>query len=407
MRALLTFLRFVVTVQGFVVEGTEILREKDGVVIKGRRRRHAFPRCSIHREEVLTGTITKHTVRWRHVDMPGCKTFLECEVREGRCRRCDGRRLERLPWSVPRAEHTRTFDRRVASLVQVANKTATARVYAICWATVGRIVERVVKECLPRDLLDNLTAIGVDETSHKRGHKYITVVTDLERNRVVWVGNGKGGDTLREFFQILGPERAAKLELVAMDMSEAYQSAVREQAPQADIVFDRFHIVKLLLEALDEVRREECRRLPEEERRALKYSRFALLRNPKHLTPSDLEAIARVQATNGRITRGWQLRVDFEGLWECKSENEAREFAMRWTRTALKSRLEPLRKFARTVRKHLDGILMFFRYPGTTNAMSEGMNNKIKLLIHKAFGFHSVTALMAMIYLCCTGIRLP
>ena len=405
MRALLTLLRFVLQVQGFVVEGAEIQREENAVVFRGRRR-PSLPRCSVHRHEVLTGEITTHSVRWRHLDLPGCKTYLEAEVREGRCRRCNGRRLERMPWAVPRAEHTRAFDRRVASLVQVANKSATARMFAICWVTVGRIVARVVKECLPRDLLDDLVAIGVDETSHKRGHRYITVVTDLERNRVVWIGDGKSGDTLREFFRLLGPERSAKLALVAMDMSEAYQGVVREYAKQADIVFDRFHVVKLLLEAVDEVRREQCRTLEGEEREALKKTRFALLRNPKHLKPRDLAAIARVRATNRKLTRAYQLRVDFEEFWKCRNEDEARKFAMRWTRAALLSRLEPFRTFARTVRKHLDGILMFFRYPGQTNAVSEGVNNKIKLLIHKAYGFHNVAALMAMIYLCCTGIHL-
>jgi transposase len=407
MRALVVFLRFLLRVQGLVVEGGEVLREEDAVVIRGRRRSHAQPRCPFHRRERLTGTITRRQLRWRHLDLMGVRTFIECEVREGRCRHCDGRRTERVSWAAVRAQHTRTFDRRVASLVQVADKSATARMFAICWMTVGRIVERVVAECLPRDLLDDLVAIAVDETSHKRGHRYITVVTDIERNRVVWVGEGKGADTLRQFFAVLGTERAAKLRLVAMDMSGAYASVVRELAKDADIVFDRFHVVKLLLEAIDEVRRQEVRAMEGQARIALKRTRFALLRNPRHINEHDREAIARVVATNRRLTRAYQLRVDFEQLWECATERKAETFVMKWTRAALRSRLDPLRKFARTVRDHLNGILMFFRYPGQTSGMAEGMNNKIKLLIHKAYGFHNVAALVAMVYLCCTGIRLP
>jgi transposase len=139
----------------------------------------------------------------------------------------------------------------------------------------------------------------------------------------------------------------------------------------------------------------------------LKHTRFALLRNPRHINDRDREAIARVMATNRRLTRAYQLRVDFEELWDCATEEKAERFVARWTRAAMRSRLAPLQRFAQTVRDHLDGILMFFRYPGQTSGMAEGMNNKIKLLIHEAYGFHNVAALIAMVYLCCTGIRLP
>jgi transposase len=405
MRALMGFLRFVLRVQGFIVEGVEVLREEDAVVIRGRRHANAVARCQVHRDEVLGGAIKRRAVRWRHLDMFRTRVFLECEIREGRCRRCNGRRLERVPWATPQARHTRVFDQRVSSLVQVADKSAAKRMFALAWRTVGRIVTRVVRECIPRDLLDDLRAICVDETSYKRGHRYITVVTDLERNRVVWVGEGKSAETLAKFFAELGPERARKLVLVAMDMSEAYRGTVKECAPQAEIVYDRFHVVKLLLEAVDEVRREECRKLAGEERKALKHTRFALLRNPAHLKPKDLEAIARVRATNRRLTRAYQLRVDLEELWKLTDKEAARSFLRKWTRAALLSRLEPFRRLAMTIRKHIAGILNFFHFLGQTSGMAEGMNNKIKLVIHRAFGFHKVAALMAMIQLCCTGIH--
>ena len=127
-------------------------------------------------------------------------------------------------------------------------------------------------------------------------------------------------------------------------------------------------------------------------------------------TPGPIGMRVRRRADAGSLpvrTRAYELRVDFEQLWECPNEEEAEAFAMKWTREALRSRRKPLQKFAHTVRDHLDGILMFFRYPGQTSGLAEGMNNKIKLLIHKAYGFHNVAALIAMVYLCCTGIRLP
>jgi transposase len=291
-------------------------------------------------------------------------------------------------------------------LAQVADREAARRIFGVQWRTVGGMVQRVVDEVLPKHLLSGLRAIAVDETSHKRGHRYLTVVSNLLTGQVVWIGEGKSEDTLAQFFAALGRRRARDLEVVAMDMSGGYANAVRRGAPHADIVFDRFHVVKLLTEALDEIRRDACRGLAGDERRALKRTRFALLRNPARYTDGDHQAIARVRRTNGRLYRAYQLRVDFEHLWTYVSEAAAKRFLMRWTERALRSRREPLRRFAGTVRQHLEGILGFIRWGGLTNAVAEGINNKIKLIIHRAFGFHSVPALMTMIHLCCSGIHL-
>lgn len=169
-----------------------------------------------------------------------------------------------------------------------------------------------------------------------------------------------------------------------MDMSGAYKKYVEEWVPSADIIYDRFHVVKLLLDAVDEVRREICQELDGVRRKVLKGTRFALLRNPRHRTPRDRKMIRTVVNRNRKLTRTYELRVDFEELWLCRDEHEARCFLMRWTRAALRSRREPLRKFANTVRKYIDGILGFFRWHGQTSGPLEGMNNKTKLLIHRA-----------------------
>lgn len=406
MRSLKTFFRFLLQVQGAVVLGARINREEDSVEILVRRHGNAKARCCLHPTVALTGTYTTTAVRWRHLDLMKRRTYLVADIREGRCSMCNGRRHEAVPWAGPRARHTRSFDRHVASLVQVADRSAASRMFSLAWRTVGRMVERVVELFLPPDLLDDLDFIGIDETSFKRGHRYITVVTNLATGMVVWVGKGKSADTLGEFFKALGPDRSARIALITMDMSGAFLSAIKKYAPKADIVYDRFHVVKLLLDAVDTIRRQECAALEGEARKALKKTRFALLRNPKHRTPKDQEAIARVQATNARLARAYQLRVDFEQLWEIRDEAEARSFLMRWTRNALLSKRTPLRRFALTVREHIEGILGFMRWGGITNANLEGMNNKIKLCIHKAFGFHSIDSLIGMIHLCCSGIEL-
>ena len=404
MRSLRKLFRILLAVQGAFVTGARILEQDKEVEVFIRRRKDASPRCSRCRKK-LRGKIVTRKGRWRHFDLMDWKCYLVGEVREGYCR-THGRRVERIPWAYPAARHTKMFDRKVARMAQVTDKSAVMEFFRMTWRTVGRIVKRIVADVLPKDLFNDLDVIGVDEVSYKRGHRYLTVVSDLISERVIWVHEGKSAEVLGEFFKALGEKRSHQLSVVAMDMSEAYQKAVKAYAPQAQIVYDRFHVIKLLLEAVDETRRDECRKARGKARDALKGTRFALLRNPKHQAPGDIEKIRHVESSNRRLTRAYGLRVDFEDLWEIEDESKARRFIMRWTRAALKSRLPHMRRFARTVRNHLDGILGFFKYYGTTNAFLEGTNNKIRLLIHRAYGFRSVPALMAMIHLCCSGIRL-
>lgn len=384
--------------------GAKILADERAVEIPVRLRKNRKPRCSTC-GRVLTGEIKTHRRRWRHLDLIRTRSYLVYELREGYCKK-HGRRTERVPWASTGALHTRAFERRVAELAQVADKTAVARIFDVAWRTVAGMLERVVGELLPKDLLEDLVAIGIDETSYKRGHRYLTVVLCLMTGRVVWIGEGKSAETLSQFFLKLGPTRCARLEVIAMDMSGSFLKAVKEHAPQADVIYDRFHVVKLLLDAVDETRREECRAMGGEERQAVKRTRYAFLRNPKHHTPKDVAAIARIERTNRKLARLYQLRADIEDVWELPTEDAASDFLMSWTRSALLSRKQPMRRFATTVREKLHGILGFFRHYGQTNAVLEGTNNKIKLLIHRAYGFRSVPALMAMIHLCCSGIQL-
>lgn len=406
MGPLVAFLRRVLKLQALVLLGARFDDALGAAVIRVRRRSNTKARCATH-GCALGGTLTTSTKRWRHLDLAGTTLYLEAAVREGRCPRCDGRRTESVPWAAHRAEHTWAFDRYVARLVQLTDKTAVAALARVAWRTVGAIVERVVARFLPPRSLDGIWAIGVDETAFKRGHHYLTVVVNLETGDALWSAEGKSAETLGKFFDELGPERCARLEVVAMDMSGAYEKAVRERCPQADIIFDRFHVVQLLLDAVDEVRRTECRGHEDAAaRKDLKGTRFALLRNPRHLRPQDRAAIALVAAKNRRLTRAYQLRVDFETLWEQKDEAQARAFLRNWTRAALRSRLRPLQRVAKTLRQRMEGVLGFFRWEGASNAQSEGRNNKIKMLIHRAYGFHSAAAILAMIQLCCSSIAL-
>jgi transposase len=345
---------------------------------------------------------------WRHLDFAGVEVHLRYRLRRVDCARC-GVTTELVPWAEPGSGFTREFEDVVGFLAQRMDKTSITELMGIGWETVGRIIERVVGRRGADDLLEGLTHIGIDELSYRRRHKYVTVVTDLKKSRVVWVSPGKNASTVRSFFDALGAERAGQLELVAIDMSSAYIEAVREKAPSARLVFDRFHVQRLVHDALDKVRREQVRELREvdaEGAKALKHTRFALQKNPWNLTQPESERLNVLQRRNQPIYRAYLLKESLCDILDHRQPNVARSKLLDWCGWAQRSRLEPFRKAAATVKSHLEGIVDYVRTRWTT-AISEGKNGKIRTITRRSFGFHDVSALIAMIFLCCSGITIP
>jgi transposase len=348
------------------------------------------------------------TRRWRHLDFAGVEVHLRYRLRRVDCARC-GVTTELVPWAEPGSGFTREFEDVVAFLAQRMDKTSITELMGIGWETVGRIIERVVARRGPADLLEGLTHIGIDELSYRRRHKYVTIVTDLKKSRVVWVAPGKNADTVRSFFDTLGAEQGKRLELVAIDMSGAYIEAVREKAPRARLVFDRFHVQRLVHDALDQVRRAQVRKLREldpEGAKGLKYTRFALQKNPWNLTQPESERLSVLQRRNQPIYRAYLLKESLCDILDHRQPNVARGKLLDWCAWAQRSRLAPFCKAAATVKSHLEGIVDYVRTRWTT-AISEGKNGKIRTITRRSFGFHDVSALIAMIFLCCSGIRIP
>jgi transposase len=277
----------------------------------------------------------------------------------------------------------------------------------IGWRTVGRIIDRVVarEEARGPDPLDGLRFIGVDELSYRKHHKYITIVTDQVSGRVIWAAEGKNAETLDGFFAQLGPERCAALEGVTLDLSAAFIKAVREGAPQAKLIFDRFHVQKLVHEALDEVRRELARTADKEEKKALKGTRYALHKRDWNLTPLDRGKLADVEAFNKPLYRGYILKEMLVAALDRRQPNVARAKIIQWLDSARDSGLAPFRKAARTIGKHIDGITEYIR-TGLSNGRSEGLNGKARTLTRRAYGFHSSASLISLLFLCCGGIHL-
>jgi transposase len=315
--------------------------------------------------------------------------------------------VEKVPWSESAESHfTTPFEEAVCFMAQRTDKTSVKEFFGIAWPTVGQIIDRVVQRIRPEISLENLKRIGVDEISHRKGHRYLTLVTDHDTNRIVWAMEGKSAATLKAFFKELGQDGCKQIEAISMDMSQAYISAAKEHVPQAQIVFDRFHVQQLVSAALDETRREEWRRLREQSEEAakdVKGLRWPLLKNPWNLTPTQSQRLSTLQQDNERLYRAYLLKESFAEILDGRQPNVVKRKLVDWLSWASRSRLPAFVKVGKTIRKHLDDIVAYVRWR-MTNSAAEGLNTKARLLTRRAYGFHTASAVIAMIMLCCTGL---
>lgn len=342
--------------------------------------------------------------RWRHLNQGSARVLLKYEPRRVSCRECGGIRTERVPWAEHGSYFTRDFEELTAYLAQVTDKTTVTKVMGINWRTVGTIVRRVVARSLDEHRLDGLRRIGVDEFSYRRFHRYLTVVVDHDRRRVVWACEGRDSAALGEFFEELGEERCAEIECLTMDFSGGYQKAAKEYLPNAQIVFDRFHVQRLASDAVDEVRREMARNV-DGDRGVLRGVRWALLKNPWDLSGTDKLRLAEVEHRNKPLFRAYLLKEGLATALDYRQPKRARDALDDWLAWASRSKLKPFVRIARTIRKHKEDILAYIR-TRLTNGFTEGINNRLRMIARRAYGFHSPHALVAMLFLCCGGIEL-
>jgi transposase len=364
-----------------------------------------LPRCSECGRTVRAIHDRYADRRWRHLDLAGMQLFLRCDVRRVNCGRC-GVRVERVPWAAPGSWFTYAFEDQVGYLAQRTDQTTVCELMRIAWTTVGDIAGRVVNRHGPHDRLDGLVRIGIDELSVRRHHKYITVIVDHDTSRVVWAAEGKTASDVDAFFAELGPERCAQIRVVTLDMSKAYAKAVTQACPQATQALDRFHVQRLVHDALDQVRRAEVRDVDDpDDRRALKKTRWALQKNPWNLTGVECHKLSELPRVNRRLYRAYLLKEALLAVLDRQQVNVARRKLDEWLAWACRSRLAPFCKLARTIRDAAGGILAYVR-TGLSNGRTEALNGKIRTITRRAYGFHNASALIALVYLCCAGLRL-
>jgi transposase len=365
--------------------------------------------------------------RWRHLDLAGSKLWLEAEIRRLFCRRCQRVRTEVVPWARPGARHSRDLQDLVAFMAQRMDKTTVCRLLRVSWEAVAKIVVDVVAEQLDANRLDGLYRIGVDEVSYRKGHRYLTVVADHDRDgAVVWAGEGRHSATLQDFYQQLGAQRCAALDAVSMDLGSFYKNATDLCAPQARQCVDPFHLVKLANEAIDKMRtraakqEQQANPMPKRPRgrpsadapppppnkaRWIKNTRWALVKDPDDLNDEQLEVLHQLRRQRSALYRGWQLKEGLRDLFRLRRPQDAPRHLDWWLAWACRSRIPTFVALAKTVRANRDRILATVEL-GLSNSKLEGLNSKIRLINHRGYGHHSANAVIAMIYLCCGGLTI-
>lgn len=334
---------------------------------------------------------------WRHLDLWNAITVVRAVVRRVRCRHC-GVRVEQVPWARPRSRYTHEFEAEVLRRARDTSILGVCRQLGLHWTSVMRLIEHWVEESAARHFRAPLRRIGVDEVSYGRGQsKYLTIVWDHDRSRIVWIGRGRDRDTLDGFFAKLGPRRARRLVVVTMDMAQGYIGAVQAHAPQAAIVFDRFHIERYLTWAVDEVRKHEFWRRGGAYRAAVRGKRFLLLRKYRRVHWRRRGALAELLLLNRRLFRAYVLKEQFEHAWTYTTERGMREFLVRWRRLLNWSRLRPLIRFWEMLMRHVDGVVAWATYR-MTNAALEGNNARVRGISQRAHGYRNPTNLMLVLY---------
>lgn len=354
----------------------------------------------------IVATVMGESRQWRDIPIHGITVLLIFLPREIDCP-THGRQQEEIPWAAAFARVTYRFEYALTRFAQDMTQKAAASLLKIAKSTFSDLLHRIVERSRANHKIRGLTMLGVDEISYARGHKYATLVYDLERARVIWVGRGKGKETLQEFMNTkLTEAQRLKVKHASCDMSEAYIGVIEDQLPNAKLVIDRFHIVKALNEALDEVRKQEWRRVSKKCKAFFKGLRWILLRGSRTRTKGHTRTVNRLRHSNNKIYRAWLLKDEFESFWEYSYPGSAAKFLKAWMTRALKSRIGPMRRFVKTLRKHQERILPFIE-TGLTNAKGEGINRVLQMIKARASGFATLDAFADLIYLVAGDVDIP
>jgi transposase len=339
--------------------------------------------------------------RFEFVPLWGIVVYFVYSMRRVACPRC-GVRVEDIPWADGKCRLTRSYQWFLARWAKRMSWKEVAEVFHTTWENVRNSVKHAVFWGIVHRDLRGIKAVGVDEIQRRRGHHYLTLVYQIDEGakRLLWIGKERTEESLRPFFELLGKRRVARLKFVCSDMWQAYLNVIRQEASAALNILDRFHVMKQLNKAIDEVRAAEAKRLRRDGYEAvLKHSRWCLLKRPENLTDRQTVTLSELLKYNLQAVRAYVQREDFQRFWLYHSPGWAARFLDEWCTRVMRSRLEPMKKVARTLRSHRELLLNWFKAEGMISSGTvEGFNNKAKLAMRKAYGFREYETIELALY---------
>jgi transposase len=339
--------------------------------------------------------------RFEYVPLWQIAVYFVYAMRRVECPDC-GVKVERVPWCDGKHQLTTTYRWFLAGWARRLSWKEVAEVFGTSWQNVFRSVKHAVLWGLAHRELSDIQAIGVDEIQWQRGHKYLTLVYQIDNHsrRLLWIGKDRTAKSFLRFFRMLGKERCASLRYVCSDMWQPYLKVIAKKASQAVHVLDRFHIMQTINKAIDEVRAAEHKQLAADGYEpVLKHSRWCLLKRPENLSDKQTLKLSELLQYNLKSVRAYLMREDFQRFWTYQSPGWAARFLNEWCTRTMRSKIEPMKKVARSLRKHEHLILNWFRAKGMISAgIVEGLNNKVKLTTRKSYGFRTYEAVETALY---------
>jgi transposase len=393
--------------RGAIVENVTL--GEAGVIVAARPSWRERGRCGVCRRRCPGYDAGEGRRRWRALDLGTAFVFLEADAPRVACPR-HGVLVAAVPWARHGARFTRSFEDQVCWLAVHCSKTAVAELMRIAWRSVGAILERVSSEARAgTDPLNGLRRVGIDEISHRKGLRFLTIVVDHHTGALIWAAPNRGREVVLQFLDLLGPERCHQIELVSCDMAHWIAGPIAERCPNAIRCVDPFHVVQLATTALDDVRREVWREARKQKNMTLahelKGARFAVWKNPENLTDRQQAKLARIQQTNQPLYRAYLLKEQLRHIYQLPPQT-AERLLEHWLNWARRSRLDAFVTLAKTITKQKPGILAAIKH-GLSNARVEQINTQIRLIARRAYGFHTPQALIALAMLTLSGLCPP
>ena len=325
---------------------------------------------------------------WRHLDTMQFETIVKGRVPRSDCP-VHGAKTIPVPWAGPRSGFTLLFERFAIEVLSGARSVSqAAKLLGLSWDQVQAIMERAVERGLSRRKLEEITYVGLDEKNFGKGHSYVSVMSEVDKGRVLEVVKDRTKEAAHRLWETIPQEKRVGIKAVAMDMWEAYMTSTLEKIPGADVVHDKFHVMKYLGEAVDKVRRKENRELGQAGNDILKGTKYLWLTNKENWNEAQKTDFRSFREENLKVSRAWSIRESFSGFWNYFYQKPALGYFKEWYFWVTHSRLAPMIGVAKMLKRHLQGLLNYVKHR-ITNAVAEGLNSKIQIIKSNARGFRN------------------